>query len=96
MELSFRWYGTKDPVKLTEISQSNADFIVTSLHQIPTGEKWSSEEIKKRINIIEKSNISGINKLKWTKKIKIVNFNIVPHPKPRGGSLGCVETAVRS
>ena len=37
MELSFRWYGTKDPVKLTEIRQSNADFIVTSLHQIPTG-----------------------------------------------------------
>ena len=65
MELSFRWYGLKDPVKLTEIRQSNANFIVTSLHQIPTGEKWSNEEIKKRINIIEKSNISGTNKLKW-------------------------------
>ena len=65
MELSFRWFGTKDPVKLTDIRQSNADFIVTSLHQIPTGEKWSNEEIKKRINIIEKSNISGSNKLKW-------------------------------
>jgi mannonate dehydratase len=64
MELSFRWYGTKDPVKLTEIRQSNADFIVTSLHQIPSGEKWSCEEIKKRINIIKKSNVSGSKKLK--------------------------------
>jgi len=65
MELSFRWYGTKDPVKLTEIRQSNADFIVTSLHQIPTGEKWTIGEIKERINIINKSNSPGINKLKW-------------------------------
>ena len=65
MELSFRWYGPKDSVKLTEIRQSNANFIVTSLHQIPTGEKWSSEAVNKRINIIEKSNVSGANKLKW-------------------------------
>ena len=65
MELSFRWYGPKDLVKLTEIRQSNANFIVTSLHQIPTGEKWPSEEVSKRINIIEKSNVSGANKLKW-------------------------------
>ena len=41
MELSFRWYGPKDPVKLTDIRQSNADFVVTSLHQIPTGNKWN-------------------------------------------------------
>ena len=65
MELSFRWYGLRAPVKLTDIRQSNANFIVTSLHQIPTGEKWSSEEVNKRINIIEKSNVSGANKLKW-------------------------------
>ena len=38
MQYSFRWYGPKDPVKLTDIRQSNADYIVTSLHQIPTGE----------------------------------------------------------
>ena len=33
MELSFRWYGPKDPV-ISDIRQSNANFVVTSLHQI--------------------------------------------------------------
>ena len=65
MELSFRWYGPNDPVKLTEIRQSNANFIVTSLHQIPTGDKWPYEEIKRRKNIIHKSNLYGLNKLDW-------------------------------
>ena len=49
MELSFRWYGPKDPVSLSDIRQCNADFVVTSLHQIPYGEKWTDREIKKRI-----------------------------------------------
>ena len=47
MELSFRWYGPKDQVTLSDIRQSNAEYIVTSLHQIPTGEKWSNNAIKK-------------------------------------------------
>ncbi len=65
MELSFRWYGPKDPVSLSDIRQSNAEFIVTSLHQIPTGEKWSSEEIKKRISYINKQNSKLNINLKW-------------------------------
>ena len=32
MQNSFRWYGPHDPVSLSDIRQSNADFIVTSLH----------------------------------------------------------------
>ena len=47
MELSFRWYGPRDPVKLTDIRQSNAEFVVTSLHHIPTGVKWRIEDISK-------------------------------------------------
>ena len=65
MDLSFRWYGPNDPVKLTNIRQSNADFIVTSLHNIPTGEKWTDSNIKERISLINKSNNSYTNKLKW-------------------------------
>ena len=65
MDLSFRWYGENDPIKLTDIRQSNADFIVTSLHQIPTGNKWTDDEIKERINLINKSNNSNKNRLKW-------------------------------
>ena len=62
MELSFRWYGPDDSVKLTEIRQSNADYIVTSLHHIPTGEKWSHSEISKRVKLIEESNNNEGNK----------------------------------
>ena len=43
MEISFRWYGPNDPVTLTQIRQSNAEYLVTSLHQIPTGNRWKNE-----------------------------------------------------
>ena len=65
MELSFRWYGPKDPVTLSDIRQSNAEFVVTSLHQIPTGEKWKIDAIKKRINYIGKYNSKFNVNLKW-------------------------------
>ena len=62
MQYSFRWYGPKDPVKLTDIRQSNANYIVTSLHQIPTGEKWNYTDVEDRINLINKSNNDYANK----------------------------------
>ena len=65
MELSFRWYGPKDSVKLSEIRQSNAEYIVTSLHQIPTGVKWKKEDVKKRINFIKSHNNNYNINLKW-------------------------------
>ena len=65
MQNSFRWYGPNDPVKLTDIRQSNAEYIVTSLHQIPYGEKWNKNDIKKRINYINKYNDSYKINLKW-------------------------------
>ena len=65
MQNSFRWYGPTDPVKLTDIRQANAEYVVTSLHQIPYGEKWSKNDIKKRINYINKNNNSYNINLKW-------------------------------
>ncbi len=65
MELSFRWYGPQDSVSLSEIRQSNANFIVTSLHQIPTGAKWKDHDIKKRIKDIKLQNNSKNINLKW-------------------------------
>ena len=65
MELSFRWYGPKDPVSLSYIRQSNAEYIVTSLHQIPSGVKWTKEDIKKRINYIRKHNSKNNIELNW-------------------------------
>ena len=52
MELSFRWYGPNDPVTLSNIRQSNAEYIVTSLHQIPTVLKWSKNDVSQRIKFI--------------------------------------------
>ncbi len=65
MQLSFRWYGPKDSVSLSEIRQSNANYIVTSLHHIPTGEKWTKEDVYKRIIYINKHNNKNNINLKW-------------------------------
>ena len=65
MQNSFRWYGPNDPVTLSDIRQTNAKYIVTSLHDIPYGEKWPQNEIRKRINYINNYNsLRNIN-LKW-------------------------------
>ncbi len=65
MQLSFRWYGQKDPVKLTDIRQSNAEYIVTSLHHIPAGKKWSKYDVKKHLNFIKSHNNKYNINLKW-------------------------------
>ena len=65
MQNSFRWYGPNDPVSLSDIRQTNAEYLVTSLHQIPYGEKWTKNDVKKRINFIKKHNTSSNINLKW-------------------------------
>ena len=65
MQNSFRWYGPNDPVSLSDIRQANAEYLVTSLHQIPNGEKWTKNDVKKRINFIKKHNTSNNINLKW-------------------------------
>ena len=65
MQNSFRWYGPNDPVSLSDIRQTNAEYLVTSLHQIPYGEKWTKNDVKKRINFIKRHNTSNNINLKW-------------------------------
>lgn len=46
MKMSFRWYGTDDPVTLTNIRQiPNMHSAVTAVYDVPAGEVWSEESI---------------------------------------------------
>jgi mannonate dehydratase len=56
---SWRWYGPGlDPIELSEIAQTGASGIVTSLHEIPYGQVWPREAIAKRRRAIEAAGFS--------------------------------------
>jgi len=48
MKETWRWYGTLDQIKLSEVRQTGAAGIVTALHEIPYGEVWQRTTIAKR------------------------------------------------
>ncbi len=58
MKLSFRWYGTDDPVKLDYIRQiPNMNSIVTAIYDVPVGSVWSNESITNLKAEVEKSGL---------------------------------------
>ncbi len=60
LEKTFRWFGPDFGVTLHDVRQAGATGVVTALHQVPTGEVWSTEGIQKVKSEIESAG------LKWS------------------------------
>ncbi|MEZ5569957.1 MAG: mannonate dehydratase [Halioglobus sp.] len=58
MQQTWRWFGPKDPVTLENIVQAGASGIVTSLHDIPTGEAWPLAAVLERKAMIEAAGLT--------------------------------------
>ena len=65
MEQTWRWFGPKDPVKLSDAMQAGATGIVTALHEIQNGKIWTQEAIRERIRLIEWDGSKKRN-LRWS------------------------------
>jgi mannonate dehydratase len=63
MEQTWRWWGPRDLITLSDICQVGATGIVTALHDVPTGEPWTLDAIMERKRIIEADPTLG---LRWS------------------------------
>ena len=58
MKLSFRWYGEQDPVTLEKIRQiPQMHTIVSAVYDVPVGQVWSRERIRKLRETIESAGL---------------------------------------
>ena len=83
MRQGWRWYGPgRDGVGLDDIRQAGATTIVTSLHDVPIGEAWTSAAVADRKSLIEDTP-AGRTPLTWS---VIESIPIPDAVKRRGGA----------
>nr|MDQ6903555.1 mannonate dehydratase [Bacteroidota bacterium] len=58
LKQTWRWFGPHDPVSLKDIRQTGAEGIVSALHDIPHGDVWPLDKIKKHQEVIR---VAGFN-----------------------------------
>lgn len=60
MQQTMRWFGPNDTIALRDIRQCGVSGIVSALHEVPVGEIWTVQAIKKHQEIIQNAG------MEWT------------------------------
>lgn len=73
LEQTWRWFGPEDCVTLRDAREAGATGIVNALHEIPTGELWPIEAIRKRQESIRAASMewSVVESLGVTERVKM-------------------------
>jgi mannonate dehydratase len=66
MEQTWRWFGPKDMVSIDDVAQAGATGIVSALHHVPTGARWSAEEITKRQGEVARMKDGSASQITWS------------------------------
>lgn len=58
IEQAWRWFGPRDLCTLAHIRQAGATGVVTALHEVPCGEVWTIEAIRKRQDVVREAGLT--------------------------------------